>query len=103
MNDRYVVTGGSSGAGAALVERLTRQALEIWVLDVRSPGPEAPFPHFIETDLSSRPSMDAALAALPDRIAGLANVAGIARGGSRERAGGEFSRLALSHRSAHGA
>lgn len=79
MNDRYVVTGGSSGVGAALVERLTRQGLEIRVLDVRSPRPEAPFAHFIETDLSSRPSMDAALAALPDRIAGLANVAGITR------------------------
>ena len=41
MKDRYVVTGGPSGVGASLVERLARRGLEIRVLDVKPPGPEA--------------------------------------------------------------
>ena len=80
MNNRFVVTGGSSGIGAALVERLAGKGREVWVLNVKPPGPDAPGLHFIETDISSRPSIDGALAALPGGFAGLANVVGIESG-----------------------
>lgn len=79
MSDRYLVTGGSSGIGAALVERLAREGREVWNLDVEPPASKAPGVHFVETDIASPKSIDAALAALPGGIAGAANVAGIAR------------------------
>lgn len=74
---KIVVTGGSSGVGAALVHRL-RDA-EVWILDVQAPQAAADNVHFLHTDLSDPDAVDAALARLPEHIDGLANVAGMAQ------------------------
>jgi NAD(P)-dependent dehydrogenase (short-subunit alcohol dehydrogenase family) len=74
---KIVVTGGSSGVGEALVRRLA--GAEVWVVDVQGPKTAGTGVHFLKTDLSDPAAVDAAVASLPDRIDGLANVAGIAR------------------------
>lgn len=74
-----VVTGGSSGVGGALVRRLLAAGHEVWLLDVKPPADGDNRARFIATDLANPLDLDAALQALPERIDGLANVAGIAR------------------------
>ncbi len=73
---KFVVTGGSSGLGEALVTRLS--AHEVWILDVKPPGELADNHHYFQTDLSDPESIDGVLESLPDSIDGLANVAGMA-------------------------
>ncbi|QAY62291.1 SDR family oxidoreductase [Xylanimonas allomyrinae] len=68
-----VVTGASSGIGAALV-RLLSEHHPVVGLD-RHAAPGSPV---IGCDLTDPASVAAALARLPDRIGGLANVAGVA-------------------------
>lgn len=74
-----VVTGGSSGVGGALVPRLLEAGHSVWNLDVQAPRDGETRASFIHCDLSDVESIDAALAALPGEVDGLANVAGIAR------------------------
>jgi NAD(P)-dependent dehydrogenase (short-subunit alcohol dehydrogenase family) len=74
-----VVTGGSSGVGGALVARLLAAGHEVWNLDVQPAIDGENRAHYIECDLSRQDSIDNALAALPDQVDALANVAGIAK------------------------
>ncbi|MCY4344149.1 MAG: coniferyl-alcohol dehydrogenase [Gammaproteobacteria bacterium] len=74
---RIIVTGGASGVGAALVERLAGH--EVWILDVQSPNGLADAHRFIALDLADAQAIDRVVANLPDALDGLANVAGIAQ------------------------
>ena len=74
---KIIVTGGASGVGAALVERLAEH--EVWILDVQSPTGLADAHRFIPLDLSDAQAIDRVVADLPDALDGLANVAGIAQ------------------------
>lgn len=81
----WVVSGGASGVGAALVQRLVGAGREVIVLDRAAPSPDAVAVagvQWIPCDLAVQDSIDAALARVPAQIAGLANVAGIARAAS---------------------
>lgn len=71
---RYVVTGSSTGMGAAFVERVRAAGGTVIGLDVADPA--VPVDEFIRTDLSDPASIDAAV----DRIAALdvlVNCAGV--------------------------
>ncbi|MEV0907983.1 SDR family oxidoreductase [Streptomyces hokutonensis] len=68
------MTGGSSGMGAAVVERLVGAGREVVVLDRVVPAAEVPC---IRCDLSDVTSIDDAVAALPTTLAGLCNIAGL--------------------------
>ncbi len=76
---RVVITGGASGVGAALAARVANAGAEVWVLDVQAPASALPGVTAVHTDLTDATSIAAALNALPERIDGLANVAGMAR------------------------
>jgi NAD(P)-dependent dehydrogenase (short-subunit alcohol dehydrogenase family) len=68
-----VVTGGSSGIGAAAVELFERAGHEVYVLDRNShPGTAT-----IRCDLSLRASIDAAVGQLPDSVDVVVNAAGV--------------------------
>ena len=73
---RILVTGGASGVGQAVVERLG--AHEVWILDRNEPAELGGSHQFAPVDLSDRASIDEALSNLPGSINGLANVAGLA-------------------------
>ena len=72
----FVITGGSSGVGEAVVRRL--QDHEVWLLDVNAPKDLADNHHFLSLDLANPDAIDRVVTSLPPSIAGLANVAGIA-------------------------
>jgi NAD(P)-dependent dehydrogenase (short-subunit alcohol dehydrogenase family) len=78
-----VVTGGSSGVGEALVNRLSEH--EVWILDRNAPESLADQHHHIALDLSDPESIDNVLSELPGTIDGLANVAGIAAAPDAEK------------------
>jgi NAD(P)-dependent dehydrogenase (short-subunit alcohol dehydrogenase family) len=72
-----VVTGGATGVGAALIELLAELgAASVTVLDIKEPN--GPHDRFLQTDLSDRAAVDAALAALDGPIDVLFNNAGVA-------------------------
>lgn len=71
-----VITGGASGVGNALVNRL--QTHNVWILDVKSPDSVATKHKFVNVNLADKASIDKAMAQLPPKIDRLANVAGIA-------------------------
>ncbi len=71
-----VVTGGSSGMGGATVAQLVAAGHRVHNLDVQRPAArDGVFHH---CDLSDREAIDSTMAALPDQIDALINVAGIA-------------------------
>ena len=74
---RVVLTGAATGVGAALLELLVEMgAPHVTVLDVKAPsGPHA---RFIETDLSEKRAVDAAIAVIDDSVDVLFNNAGVA-------------------------
>lgn len=74
-----VVTGGSSGVGAALVERLVSSGHTVFNLDVTASESSSSDVEYIYCDLADEAAIDAAILQLPDAIDGLANIAGIAR------------------------
>ena len=74
----YIVTGGSSGVGAALVELLSRGGHTVWNLDVAAPASPGAAT-WIECNLGDPSRISVAVNRLPARIDGLANVAGMAR------------------------
>lgn len=74
---RVVLTGGATGIGAALVDLLgTLDVEHITVLDIKPPS--GTVDAFIETNLSDRDSLDAALAQLDGRVDVLFSNAGVA-------------------------
>jgi NAD(P)-dependent dehydrogenase (short-subunit alcohol dehydrogenase family) len=74
---RAVVTGGSRGVGAALLELLAElDAGYVTVLDLKAP--DGPHDTFIATDLSSERSVRDALAAIDAPVHALFNNAGVA-------------------------
>ncbi len=74
---KIVITGGTSGIGAATVARLLLNNCQIHVLDTKMPAVEPAGIHFIHTDLALPESISKAIEQLPDRIDALINVAGI--------------------------
>ncbi len=72
---RVLLTGGSSGVGAATVRLLTDAGAEVHVIDVKPV--EGPAASFIEADMGDLASVDAALAKVEGPIHGLFNIAGI--------------------------
>ncbi|MCX7273411.1 MAG: SDR family oxidoreductase [Burkholderiales bacterium] len=81
----FVVTGGSSGVGAALVQRLTQAGHQVLNLDVTEPATPQPGQTWMRCDLGDEASIAAAVAAAPASLDGLANVAGMARAGDPVR------------------
>lgn len=75
---RAVVTGCTSGIGAALVGQLTELGADVVGLDVRPPesGPE----EFHQVDLSDPGSIDRAVTAVGAHVDALFNVAGVSSG-----------------------
>jgi NAD(P)-dependent dehydrogenase (short-subunit alcohol dehydrogenase family) len=74
---RVVVTGGASGVGAALLDRLAELgATAVTVLDRAKP--EGPHDQFIEVDLSSEAAVASAAAEIDGSLAALFNNAGVA-------------------------
>ena len=74
---RILVTGGATGVGAALLDLLAELgASDVTVLDLKQPtGPHATF---IQTDLSDKAGVDAAIAGTAGPIDALFNNAGVA-------------------------
>ena len=74
---RTLVTGGATGVGAALLDLLAELgASDVTVLDIKEPtGPHATF---IQTDLSDKAAVDAAIAGTVGPIDALFNNAGVA-------------------------
>ena len=72
---KVLVTGGATGIGAAVVERLCNSGAEVSILDVAEPthGRGA----FLPCDLADPAAIDGALERLPGGWDGLVNVAGI--------------------------
>lgn len=64
-NKVCVVTGGASGVGSALVDRLVDLGAIVYVLDIYE-VPRANY--FIKTDLSDKTQIDIALSKLPEKI-----------------------------------
>ena len=75
MSKIVVLTGGTTGIGAATVTRLLAADCQVYVLDVK-PTTE-PGVRFLPCDLSQPTAIDAAIDGLPARIDALVNVAGI--------------------------
>src|SRR5665647_1529495 len=74
---RVVLTGGATGIGAALVDLLgTLDVEHLTVLDIKAPTGKVDA--FIETNLSDKDSLDAAIAQLDGRIDVLFSNAGVA-------------------------
>ncbi len=73
---KIVVTGGASGVGDALVDRLSEH--EVWIVDRNEPETVREHHRFIPLDLADAQAIEGITTALPDAIDGLANVAGIA-------------------------
>lgn len=74
---RVIVTGGSSGVGAAILELLDEiGAPEVVVLDLNEP--EGPCTTFVRTDLSDPTAIDAAVASVDGPLDVLFNNAGVA-------------------------
>ena len=83
MSKTIVVTGGTTGIGAAVVTRLRNAGATLHVFDVVAP--QRADVHYTACDLSSPVSIDSAIAALPGPIDVLINVAGVATAQPPER------------------
>ncbi len=71
-----VVTGGTSGMGAATVDQLLGAGCSVHMLDIKDAPDSAA--QVYRCDLSEKPAIDAVIDQLPSEIDGLINVAGIA-------------------------
>ena len=79
---KLIVTGGSSGLGEALVQRLGGH--ELWILDRNEPAQLADGHKFVQVNLADQQSIDGVMDLLPESVDGLANVAGIAQSDDAE-------------------
>lgn len=79
MSRNFVVTGGSSGIGAAVVSKLLAAKCSVWNLDVADQ--DALPVNDIHCDLSDPIAVKDAIGQLPAEIDGLISVAGAAPGG----------------------
>lgn len=70
-----IVTGASSGIGAATAEYARSHGADVIAVDIK-PAPRA-VGRFVQADLSDKASIDRLVAALPAGANGLANVAGL--------------------------
>ncbi|MBC8058920.1 MAG: coniferyl-alcohol dehydrogenase [Rhizobiales bacterium] len=70
-----IVTGASSGIGAATAALVASQGADVIAVDVNAPA--SPVGSFMQADLSEKASIDRLVAALPHGADGLANVAGL--------------------------
>lgn len=70
-----VVTGASSGIGAATAELLRRRSARVIGLDIQGGG--ADVDSFVRCDLTDPESIDASLSSVDEPLHGLANVAGV--------------------------
>lgn len=78
LNERtIVVTGCSSGIGAATVDLLAERGATVIGLDRRRPASRARLSDFHEVDLGDPSSIDAVVARLPEKLHGLCNIAGV--------------------------
>lgn len=75
MTQIVALTGGATGMGAATVDRLLARGCAVHILDVAEPPASAA--EFIRCDLADPVAIDAAVAALPERLDALVNVAGV--------------------------
>ncbi|MFF0816783.1 coniferyl-alcohol dehydrogenase [Rhodococcus sp. NPDC003318] len=75
VNGNIVVTGAASGIGFALADQLSATGATVYGLDRRDCPLESV--RTVLCDLSDVDSINDAVAALPDRVSGLANVAGV--------------------------
>ena len=81
---RAVVTGGASGLGLAVVERLVEVGERVVVLDLRPPVALPPGAAYVEADVGSEAATDRAMAEAVDVLGGLTlavNCAGISHRG----------------------
>lgn len=75
QNKTFVVTGVASGIGNDTAKLLRLRGARVIGLDRREPT--LTLDGFVQVDLSQADAIDAAVGRLPDRIDGLANVAGV--------------------------
>ena len=66
MTKNVVVTGGSSGIGAAVIARLLNAECDVWNLDVVSDAPEQVAT--VHCDLADPAGVEQAVSELPARI-----------------------------------
>lgn len=71
----YLVTGGASGIAAEATDRLVTAGHDVIVLDRAAPARRDVT--YIPVDMGDPASIDQAVTALPERLHGLANVAGV--------------------------
>ena len=72
---QVVMTGVASGMGAAAAEMISALGAEVYALDIGDV--KVPVKEFIRTDMKDKASVDAAIAALPERVDILFNCAGV--------------------------
>ncbi len=70
-----IVTGASSGIGAATAALVAAQGAKVISVDINPPGTTVG--RFIKADLSDKASIDRLVAELPQGVNGLANIAGL--------------------------
>ena len=81
---RAVVTGGASGLGLAVAERLVELGARVVVLDLRPPVALPPGAAYVEADVGSEAAVERAMAEAVDVLGGLTlavNCAGISHRG----------------------
>lgn len=80
--DVVLITGGSSGIGAKLVQRLSERGIKVVILDLQAPETLPPRAHFYHCDITSKPKLAAVHAEIEANVGSvtvLINNAGVVR------------------------